>query len=125
MNTRMTKASIQSLVDSCIDLMAERDKENENVKDELLFEVDTIEDLYTVFGYIMQSYGEYIKTAKDVPLIETWDLNDGKTTTAQFQLYDDFWVSISHSASWDDGLCELMDGCMIVDLRGFDTAEVL
>ena len=123
--TRLTKASIESLADSCVELMIERDKTNPDVKNELLFEVDTLDDLYTVLGYFLERYGSHITTGEEMPLIETWDFDEGRTTTAQFKLYDDFWVSIGHSSFWDDNLCSLMDGCMLVDLRGFNTAEVL
>jgi len=122
---RLTKASIESLVDSCVELMAERDKESINAKSELLFEVDTIDDLHTILGYFIECYGSQITTGGDMPLIEKWEFKEGTTTTAQFKMYNDFWVSIGHSDFWNDDLCEILDGCMLVDLRGLQTAEVI
>lgn len=122
---RLTKASIESLVDSCVELMLERDKTHTDVKNELLFEVDTVSDLYTVLGYFLERYGGHIRTGGEMPVIEQWQFEEGIVMSAQFKMYGDFWVNIGYSEFWNDNLSELMDGCMLVDLRGFDTAEVL
>lgn len=121
---RLTKASIESLVDSCVELMRERDTTREDANVELLFEVDTLDDLYTVLGYFLETYGSNIKTG-DTNLIEQWDFQEGTTYTAQFKMFNDFWVSIAFSNFWDEGLCEMMDGCMIIDLRAISCAEVI
>lgn len=121
---RLTKASVESLVDSCVELMRERDTTREDANVELLFEVDTLDDLYTVLGYFLETYGSNIKTG-DTNLIEQWDFQEGTTYTAQFKMFNDFWVSIAFSNFWDEGLCEMMDGCMIIDLRAISCAEVI
>lgn len=121
---RLTKASVESLVDSCVELMRERDTTREDANVELLFEVDTLDDLYTILGYFLERYSSNIKTG-DTNLIEQWDFQEGTTYTAQFKMFNDFWVSIAFSNFWDEGLCEMMDGCMIVDLRAISCAEVI
>ena len=79
---RLTKASIESLVDSCVELMLERDKTRTDVKNELLFEVDTVSDLYTVLGYFLERYGGHIRTGGEMPVIEQWQFEEGIVMSA-------------------------------------------
>ena len=114
----MFSYEVETMIDSVVGLMQIQDiKENDDAKQEVLIEVDTLQQATQIVNHILEEYEEIFENVNDVEFYESYSIGEKSGGSYYFKLDGKYW-SVGHNSLTSDMMAELSDSdTFVLDLR--------